>query len=364
MRLRSAELVPYALAFREPYVTATGRLEQRELLLLRLHGDDGLVGLGETTALSLRGGAPLEAIRRQLDELCSAVLVGADLDRPEAVHSLLSACSQLGASPPALCAVDLALRDLLAKERGEPLWAALGATEPAPVECNATLSAGEPAVVAAHAEGCWQEGFRTLKLKIGRGIDPGTVAAVRGAIGAGARLRIDANGTWSVEEAISELRALESQRIELAEQPAAGLEDLRLVRSRTAIPIAADESVVSAADAQRAAELGACDLATVKLAKCGGIGAAMTIAEAVPTYLSSALEGPVGIAAAGHLAIALRSRQRDVGVAHGLATQLLFAQTVAASGPELSDGALHLPPGAGLGVEIDERALDMYRLRG
>ncbi len=59
MRIASVEVVPYALSFREPYVTAAGRLTRREMVLLRVRSEDGLVGLGEAVPLSLRGGAAL-----------------------------------------------------------------------------------------------------------------------------------------------------------------------------------------------------------------------------------------------------------------------------------------------------------------
>src|SRR5439155_17952847 len=139
-------------------------------------------------------------------------------------------------------------------------------------------------------------------------------------LGDAARIRVDANGAWSPAQAILKLGAMERQGIELAEQPAGDLADLRLVNQGTAIPIAADESVASAADARRAVELGACDLATVKLSKVGGVGPARAIAGLLPVYLSSAMDGPVGIAAAVHAAQALRESGGDAGIAHGLAT--------------------------------------------
>ncbi len=106
--------------------------------------------------------------------------------------------------------------------------------------------------------------------------------------------------------------------------------------------------------------LGACDLTGIKLSKVGGPEEAIAIAEVLPAYLSSALDGPVGIAAAAQVAQTLRAQAPGGApdLAHGLATQRLFASTVAAVECELRDGMLHLPPGPGLGVEIDERALD------
>jgi L-alanine-DL-glutamate epimerase-like enolase superfamily enzyme len=266
-----------------------------------------------------------------------------------------------GLSPPARAAVEMAFLDIEGKAAGLPLWQLLGASECLPVPCNATLTAGGPAEVAAQAERWAGLGFATFKLKVGMPGDVAQVEAVRTAVGSEGRIRVDANGAWSPDEAILKLGAMERQGIELAEQPSRDLADLRLVNQQTAIPIAADESVASPSDAQRAVELGACDLATVKLSKVGGVGPARTIAGLLPVYLSSALDGPVGIAAAAHAAQLLRDHG-EAGVAHGLATQLLFSATIAATECELRGGELLPPTGPGLGVELDEQALARHRL--
>jgi L-alanine-DL-glutamate epimerase-like enolase superfamily enzyme len=96
----------------------------------------------------------------------------------------------------------------------------------------------------------------------------------------------------------------------------------------------------------------------------GGPEAAIEIAEVLPAYLSSALDGPVGIAAAAQVAATLGEAAEGAGpgLAHGLATQRLFASTVASAECELRGDMLYPPPGPGLGVEIDEAALDAHRL--
>ena len=212
--------------------------------------------------------------------------------------------------------------------------------------------------MAADAERWAEEGFSTFKLKLGAGEDVAQVRAVREALGPEARIRVDANGAWDVETARGVLSELEPLDVELAEQPAATIEELGELAGSTSIPIAADESVESRADAERAAGAGACALAGIKLSKVGGPEEAIAIAEVLPSYLSSALDGPVGIAAAAQVAQTLR----EVDLAHGLATQRLFSSTVAAVECELKDGFLHPPAGPGLGVEIDEAALEAHRI--
>jgi muconate cycloisomerase len=134
------------------------------------------------------------------------------------------------------------------------------------------------------------------------------------------------------------------------------------VARATSIPVAADETVASIKDARRAAGNGECALATVKLAKVGGIGDANGIAAVLPIYLSSALDGPIGIAAAAHAAQALPFEGAAVGLAHGLATQLLFSETITSKQCEIAAGELRLSPGPGLGVEIDDEMLAKLRI--
>ena len=352
MKIREVEVIPYALPFKEPYVTAAGRLEQREMALLRLRDEDGLVGLGEAVPLSLRGGAKLKQVAEELEVLGAHE----NLDE-ETLNS-----RQIDLSPPARCAAATALLDLRGKRAA--VQGRASSAPATPVRCNATLVAGEPAAVAVEAERWAADGFSTFKLKLGAGDDVGQVRAVREAVGPEARIRIDANAAWNLETAKRTLSELEPYEIELAEQPVATIEDSAELAGSTPIPLAADESVVSRADAERAAAAGAFALTGIKLSKVGGPEAAIEIAELLPAYLTSALDGPVGIAAAAQVATTLGEVRHgeDAPLAQGLATQRLFASTIASVECKLGGDMLHPPPGPGLGVEIDEAALERHRL--
>jgi L-alanine-DL-glutamate epimerase-like enolase superfamily enzyme len=245
------------------------------------------------------------------------------------------------------------------------------------VECNATLVAGPPDAVAAEAERWARDGFTTFKLKLGaetaktvpgepflRSRDVEQVRAVRKALGAGVRIRVDANEAWDLETAQATLAALEEFEVELAEQPVAGLEAMAALAASTSIPLAVDESVTNVDEAEEAVALGACAYTGIKLSKVGGPEEALAIADVLPAYVTSALDGPVGIAAAAQVALSLAEtgHPERLHLAHGLATQRLFASTIAAVECEVRDGLLHLPPGPGLGVEIDEEALQAHRI--
>jgi len=352
MRIASLEVVPYALPFREPYTTARGSLTRREMALLRLRDEEGLEGLGEAVPLSLRGGASLAQVVGELEGL------GARDELDEA--TLRAATTDLSA--PARCAALTALLDLRGRRAAAEGKASQGTAEP--VRCNATLVAGDPASVVSDAERWAAEGFSTFKLKLGAGDDAAQVRAVREALGPRARIRVDANGAWDLETARRVLAEIEPYEIELAEQPVATAAEATELAASTPIPLAADECVESRADAERAAGAGAFAMTGIKLSKVGGPEEALEIAEVLPAYVTSALDGPVGIAAALQVAQSLGDLGRVAGesLAHGLATQRLFASTVAAVGCELRGDLLHPPAGPGLGVEIDEDALRAHRL--
>ena len=368
MKIADVETIPFAIPFAEPYATARGTLERREMALFRVRTDEGVEGLGEAVPLTLRGGADLGKVVRQLRRVGHR-LSGTDVSEMEGEHPLAAAIDFVIShvagrrlAPPARAAVEQALFDLAGRISEQPLWRLLGADAGEPVPCNATLAGGPPDHVARLAETWTARGFESLKLKLGVGDDLRQVEAVRSAVGPDARIRVDANGSWTTDEATELLRQIEPLGIELVEQPTDSLRSMAAVARDTAIPIAADESVSSSKEAARAARAGACQLATVKLAKVGGIGPSGGIARELPSYLSSALDGPIGIAAAGHLAQALYRGRPDPGLAHGLATQLLFAESVAARECEVRDGRLVLPDGPGIGVELDDSALQAARL--
>jgi L-alanine-DL-glutamate epimerase-like enolase superfamily enzyme len=360
VQLAAVEVIPYALPFKEPYVTARGVLREREMVLLRVRDADRVVGLGEAVPLSLRGGVGLTEVVAELE-------AWAENQADE------------GLSAPAACAVATARMDLLGRRQGDQ-----GTHDPSvadgaeAVPCNATLVAGEAKEVAADAEAWAADGFTTFKLKLGaesaktrtesgfsrtRG-DVEQVRAVREAVGPEARIRVDVNAAWDLETAKRRLGELEPFEIELAEQPVETLDEMAALAASTSIPLAADESVASLEEAARAAAIGACAYTGIKLSKVGGPETALQIADVLPAFITSALDGPVGIAAAAQVALSLAetTHPERLHLAHGLATQRLFAETIASVECELRDGLLHLPPGPGLGVEINEEALQAHRL--
>ena len=223
--------------------------------------------------------------------------------------------------------------DLAGRKAGQPVWQLLGAHEAPRVEVNATI-ASDPPVAAATA-------FRCVKVKVGVGDDLARVKAVRAAVGSGTSIRLDANGVWSVEEALDALDALEPLGIELCEQPCDGVEACARVAEASPVPIALDESAPDALDDR------VCDAVCLKISRSGGISGVVDAARRARVagyrvYLASMLDGPLGIAAALHAAAVVRP-----DYACGLATLALFEGRSDPLPP--SAGRIAVPSGPGLG---------------
>jgi O-succinylbenzoate synthase len=205
---------------------------------------------------------------------------------------------------------------------------------PAPVRDAVPVNCTVPAVDPSRAaEIVRTSGCGTAKVKVaepGQSLadDLARVEAVRDAIGPGGRVRIDANGGWSVDEAVRNLKELGRFDLEYVEQPCASVYDLAAVRRRVDVLVAADESIRRAEDPLLVRELGAADIAVLKVQPIGGVRACLDIAERIglPVVVSSALETSIGIAAGVALAAALP----ELPYACGLATVAMFRSDVVA----------------------------------
>jgi o-succinylbenzoate synthase len=204
---------------------------------------------------------------------------------------------------------------------------------PYPVRDRVEVNATVPAVEASRVREVLDRfpGCRTAKVKVaeaGQSLDDDVarVAAVRRVLGVDARLRVDANGGWTVPQARAALEALGPYDLEYVEQPCATVEELAEVRGNGVL-VAADESVRRADDPLRVAELGAADVVVLKVPPLGGVRAALDVARAcgLPVVVSSALDTSVGISAG----LALAGALPELPYACGLATTGLLAADVA-----------------------------------
>jgi o-succinylbenzoate synthase len=324
---------------RAPFVSGSGSITDRELLLVRLESPDGSIGFGEAAPLPAYDGVQVEDARAALED-CRSLLSESD---GAAGTELLAACASAAALPQALAAIDMALWDLAGQRAREPVWRLLGARHATPVDVNATIASPDRAGAASAAAAARAAGFRCVKAKVAVGDDAGRLAAIRAVAGAQMAIRLDANGAWSVDEAIAALRVLQPVGIELCEEPVAGLGPLAEVSAHTPIPIAIDETSALPG----ALEDRVCDAVCLKIARCGGISGTLDAARRArlsgyEVYLASTLDGPLGIAAALHAAQAIAPDRPS-----GLATLRLFESSKDLL--PVRDGRMAVSAGVGLG---------------
>ena len=232
------------------------------------------------------------------------------------------------------------------------------------IDVNATVPAVGPEAVPgilARFPGC-----RTAKVKVAEqgqdlAADIARVRAVRAELGDDALVRIDANGGWSVDQAITALRTLAEFDLDYAEQPCATVPELVAVRealggSASPVRIAADESVRKAEDPLAVARSGAADLLILKAQPLGGIPRALDIVEqaGLPVMVSSALDTSAGIAMGLHLAAALPSGV--LAGACGLGTVALLDGDVTTDSLLPVDGAIEVRR-----PSLDAELLHQYR---
>lgn len=247
---------------------------------------------------------------------------------------------------------------------------------PAPVRERIPVNATVPAVDAERAHAIVAaSGCRTAKVKVAD--HPGSlaedverVAAVRDALGPAGAVRVDANGLWDVDGAVTAIRALDRAAggLEYVEQPCPSVPELAAVRRRVDVPIAADESIRRAEDPLAVAVAGAADVAVIKCTPLGGVRRALEVAQAcgLPCVVSSALETSVGLAAQ----LALAGALPELDFACGLGTLALFDGDVVATGDAARpvDGYLPVPrtppvPDPGLVPPMDAERAAWWRAR-
>lgn len=220
---------------------------------------------------------------------------------------------------------------------------------PEPVRERIPINCTVPAVgpKCAH-EITARSGCRTAKVKVAD--HPGSlpedlarVEAVRDALGPDGAIRVDANGVWDVDGAVTAIRVLDKAAggLEYVEQPCRTIEELAAVRRRVDVRIAADESIRRAEDPMRVAVAGAADVAVIKCTPLGGVRRSLHVAEAagLPCVVSSALETSVGLAAQ----LALAGALPELDFACGLGTLSLLEGDVVAEGASLRPAGGYLP---------------------
>ena len=349
MKLADIRFFPYTIPFKVPFSTAAGTIWNRSGWIIQLEDREGRVGPGEWAPLPGWSPDAAEVNPDQL-EAVAARLKQADQDLESALTQIMG---DLHAKPALCFALETAVTDLAAQAAGYPLYRYIRSDASPTVLINAIVPAGPLDQVMDAAVRRYDEGYRTLKLKIRGPEDEALLSALRERLGTEFSIRLDANGAWDVPTAIKILRKFEAYDIEYVEQPTDPLDydALGRVRAEVSIPVAADELVTDRSSVKRMVEDGSVDVVVLKPMIQGGIRACLDmarLAEAgnVKVVLTTTLDAIIGRTATAHLAAACSTP----GMANGLATGSFLQADLAKDPLRIKNGTITLAAVPGLGL--------------
>lgn len=352
-------------------------------VLVRLTGDNGLLGWGEAPVIKDWGGdygryygETPGTTKYIIETYLAPAVAGAEAWNFAGLHHRMDAA--IKGYPYAKASVEMAAYDLAGRSLGVPVHILLGGRlrEAIPVTHSIGLLAIEEAVTE-----CVQvvnEGILTVKIKVG--VEPQRdveiVHQVREAVGPDVDLCVDANqGYSSPAEAIQTIKAMEPYRLKYVEQPVEGLMRMAEVASGIDTPVMADESAWTAQDVLEIIERRAADIVSIYTTKPGGLYRAMEVAAVaraagLPCNVNGSVETGVGNLANIQLAAAAPSVTLSCVVPvstpaeaqHGQLAGIYYTDDVIKAPFELIDGSIKVPDGPGMGIEIDEDKIEHYRV--
>ncbi len=325
MRIKAIETYPVRIPLRPEcrMISALGRHDESQFVVLRLLTDNGIEGAGEATATVRWSGETVWGVQTLIDRVLVPAILGMELDPSrgeECIAAIDARMDQLAIHNWfAKSAIEMACWDALGKAAGKPVYELLGgACRPLSITGRFSIGAYEPPRAAARAAELAAMGFDTLKVKVGGRADEDVarVRAVREAIGPGRKLVIDANCGWDVNTAIHSVKKLLDCDLLLVEQPTpdGDYAAIARVRRETGARVMADDMCFNLVHAQELIRNQACDVISVYPGKNGGIAKSRAIARfceghGIATSIGSNLEFDVATAAMGHLIVATPNLQ-------------------------------------------------------
>lgn len=370
MKITRIEPIPICVPLKKGLTakTAHGEHAVSPYVLVKVHTDAGIVGLGEATISGLWSGETQAGTVAVIAEYLAPQLLGKDPRDITACRRAMDFIIKL--NPFTKSAVEMALWDIAGKAAGLPVYQLLGGKVRDRVRIKLVVWARDVAGSRAMAEGHLNLGVSCVKVKTG--LDPVTdvarVKAVREVAGPDIPVTLDSNCGWTIQQAKWCLRQLEGANLLLAEQPihAGDPAALAEVRASTHTPIMADESVFTLQDALLLAQYRAADILSIYPGKHGGIAATAEIiavakAAGLRCTIGSNLELGIGTAAMLHVAAAFPEVDTDAFPADTIGPFYHDADLITQP-LDLGPPYAVVPTGPGLGVELDEAQLKKYRV--
>jgi muconate cycloisomerase len=371
MKITTIECIPVRVPIRpEVAIRGSGGCHSESpFLLIKVHTDEGVYGLGEVSCTPRWSGEDQVTAAHFIETILGPALAGSDPRDIEALAARLHAA--LYGHPFTKAALEMALWDIAGKAAGMPVYRLLGGPVRQFVPTKWSISGVEPARAAEIARWAVEQGFTTMKVKVG--IHPeqdlARLKAVREAVGPDIRLGVDANGAWNPATAVTMIRRLCEFSIYFAEQPVppGDVNWLAEVRRQVPVPVVADESVYSPQDALAIVRAGAADALSVYIGKAAGIVPARKIAAIAESAMlgctiGSNLELGVGTAAMIHVAMATPGITATEFPCD-IIGPLYYTDEILTERLPLSGGKALPIDRPGLGVELDEEKIRRYRIK-
>jgi glucarate dehydratase len=362
LRIASVRHWMLRIPFHADMEWASGRRTGVTRLVVRLETAGGVVGWGETICL-------LDAVPAVLEKVVMPVALTKRVDQAEALHRHVLGAGYYHhkrAAVMAICAVEMAMWDALGRATGRPLHALWGGLYRDRAEMAAYILAADPGAAAEAAREYLRRGHRSFKVKIGmsEATDIALVRAVRQTVGEGVPVRADVNGAWTPGTARRQLDKLRGFDLQYIEQPLE-LDDLAghaALRRTQPVPVALDESAYTLQEVGNILRMEAADVLLLDPHEAGGLWPVVKQAGAceavgVPVLLHSGGELGLSQAAYLHLAASIPNMtiSLDTEYAH-LSADIVAERFV------LDDGCFAVPAGPGLGVTVEEEALERFRV--
>lgn len=364
MKIRNVRADIVDLPMRRSHGFSTTSMSTQSIVLVRIRDSDGAQGIGEgVTPGPWWSGESVESIKLMIDR-CLAPAVSELSDATP--HAALRAMDRrLAHNRFAKAAVEMALWDLLGQHSGLSVATLLGGRSHQTLPITWALSAEDTPSVIEEAETRAAQGFRGFKFKMGAGpaaVDVARVAAIRNKLPTDVTTVADPNGAWDEHTATTSIDALAAAGIDIVEQPVPGWNRIamRRLRGRGGVRLMADEGAQTPHDMIGIVTEEAADSVSLKLPKAGGLAQAVAMANigaaaGIDLYGGSTLESSVGAAASAQV----YSTWPDV-IGCELVGPLLLVEDIVCTPLDYQGGDLTVPAGPGLGVQLDEDAVNFH----
>lgn len=365
MQITALEAIPFRIPYRKPLKFASGEVHAAEHVLVRVHTDDGVVGVAEAPPRPFTYGETQAGIIAVIESVFAPQVIGTALTERERIAATLA---RTVGNPTAKAAIDMAVWDALGRTLGLPVSALLGGFSDRMRVCH-MLGFDAPAAMLAEAQRMREVyGIGTFKVKVGRRpveLDVSVVRALRAGLGPDAVLYVDGNRGWTAAESARAMRQMADLDLAFAEElcPADDVLGRRWLIGQLAVPFIADESATTPAEATREILGGSATALSLKTARTGFTGSQrmLHLAEGLglEVVMGNQIDSQLGSICTAVFGAAHRSSSRQAGE---LSNFLDLHDDLLTEPLRIADGELALRPGPGLGVEIDEQKLRHYRL--